>query len=390
MTIVAYASAAANPLQSRSDAVVELSQNALPVAETVFYGAAEDSGDNNAQWSWAWTIASKPPTSSVAFKDGISNTQNISLVGHNVWGNVVLLLVATNLNTNQSSQTSFLLAPDSARVTLRVKSPNKGLQKIAAGERNHADESWALVQAVEDQTSGGSNHNILDHADVSFATGSDLDILVGAGIASRNLQDPNSPALHRHRGADVEPPSTSLPGTVIVETAAAAGSYPKVPVNDHVPLVASVQGSRTKDGYLPGQVVPADYGHAGFVPSFGKGLAYWRATKELKIDHWAIVLGYAGSANAAAVYKFHLYHATAAGVLNNTLNGFSVGGAGVETTLTLNPANDNDVAVGERAFATPLTVAAGDYLVVCCTQAPAPPDEPGGNLTVTVFTRRSI
>ena len=151
MTIVAYASAEANPTVSRVDHVIDLSGTGeLPTDGLQFYGDAIDSADGGAVWSFAWAILRAPPGPAPEWNGGDDDVQNPILNNVTTWGNYRLFLVATNTNTSETSETDPLLAPASAFVRVRVLSLRKTLEKPAPGEWDWFTAYWELTQVVED------------------------------------------------------------------------------------------------------------------------------------------------------------------------------------------------------------------------------------------------
>lgn len=151
MSITAFTSAAANPQSAQVDLEIDLSGDGeLPVALVPLYGAAIDSEDESPSWSWSWSILRQPPGGSVAWASGADDVQNPTLTNVTLWGNVRVFLVATNLNTGETSETDPNKAPTCAFVHVRVLSPRKGLEKPAPGEREWHARVWELIQVVED------------------------------------------------------------------------------------------------------------------------------------------------------------------------------------------------------------------------------------------------
>jgi len=148
MSIIAYASANADPIGNPlEDVSIDLAVTPLGTIPNIdLYGAAVDSGDGAAVFSWAWAIVGKAIESSAV---SIVNAalQDIEVQDIDVWGNVRLMLVATNTGTLETSETDPLLAPSSAFVTIRVLSEVKSLQKPAPGERNWHDEMATVITA---------------------------------------------------------------------------------------------------------------------------------------------------------------------------------------------------------------------------------------------------
>jgi len=144
MTVIAYTSAAPSPKVSQVDATV--GQASLP-QNIQLYGAGDDTADPMATFTYLWSIISAPPGSTASLSS--STAQNPTLNGVNVWGNYILMLVATS-STSGASESNPLMAPDTARVGVRVTSASAGLEKTARGERNwFVPGYWPVVDKVE-------------------------------------------------------------------------------------------------------------------------------------------------------------------------------------------------------------------------------------------------
>jgi len=165
--ITAYASAVANPIPSRFDRVFYLADTPLPIAEVPLYGAGVDTEDGGAVWAYTWTAIREPPGAAGAWKDGLNNVQNPTWEDLQVWGNWRFFLVVTNTNTNETSETDPLKAPNSAFVHIRLKSERKGLEKPAPGERNHWAQLWDLFDTVEGLESAEDGDPVLFTAQVA-------------------------------------------------------------------------------------------------------------------------------------------------------------------------------------------------------------------------------
>jgi len=146
MSVVAYVSAAPNPIPSRQDAFLQ--QQNLPVAGVNLFGAGVDTANPGANFSFSWFLLKKPAGSSAALSS--TTVQNPILQPVDVWGNYRLLLVVTNTATGVSSETDPVKAPASAFVQVRVRSTNLQLEKPAAGERDWNSVAWRWVEKLEE------------------------------------------------------------------------------------------------------------------------------------------------------------------------------------------------------------------------------------------------
>ena len=174
MTVITYASANADPINNPiTNAQVDLATASLPASVTI-YGAAEDTTDPSATFTWNWTLLDGTATLSS------STTQNITVSGINSWHNIRLFLTATS-STGATSESNILLAPSASFVEIEVLSENASIQKPATGQRNwsQAVEVWA--DKIEDLLTSTLNLNDLN--DISSSTGAQVDQLTGGGVA---------------------------------------------------------------------------------------------------------------------------------------------------------------------------------------------------------------
>ncbi len=126
--IIAYASGNSDPANNPSvNPGISLAGTTLPDTVSV-YGAATDTNDPSATFSWAWTVLD--PATGVTLSS--STTQDID-VTVSAWHNVRLHLVATNTATSETSETNVLIAPSSSFVNVRVFSENKNIEIPAKG-----------------------------------------------------------------------------------------------------------------------------------------------------------------------------------------------------------------------------------------------------------------
>ncbi len=306
MAIVAYASANADPANNPAvDYTVDLSSLTLPQSSLQIYGAAADSSDGSATFSWQWYIMGKPSGSSVALSSATAQNPLVNVV--DTWGNVRLFLVATNTSTSVTSSTDPLRAPSSAFVVVRVLSTNQGIQKPAAGERNWFDDLavWAdRIEAMSALVSSFVPHTIIDHTDVVDATGADLEVLTGGGYADDpDLAGPNTPnsfgnsVLHKHHGSDIDIATSAAPGAIYLDTAySGPAATPRAMTADYFLMSAYVTRTYADigavdaifRGYKVGGViqpmclfaVPPDVGGTGLFTVEDVVLVFTRAPKD--------------------------------------------------------------------------------------------------------------
>lgn len=357
--IIAYASANADPINNPlNDAQVDLSAVTLPTTVTL-YGAAVDTADAGASFSWAWSILDPSgPTLSAA------NTQNVVLSNIAAWHNVRLHLVATNTATSETSEADVILAPSSSFVEVRILSENRGIQKIAKGSRSWhpALESWA--DAIENPVA----LNTL--SDVTNATGAELDILRGGGLA-----ESGGAILHTHDGDHIADAATTAAGVVVLEEASSAAGSPKVITQERILLTASTSVSIDKNGTRHEEIIDVSAANEA-VPHF----VFSVGRHDLYIHRFSVALQDCGSTTNP--YSFELFHSTIAEYQAYTL-GHTV------STLTLTPTSANTPLFGSAASSANQTVSAGD--VIALVVGAAPPSGSGGQLLhVTIEATRAV
>ena len=231
MAVIAYASGDQGVGQNPPINFTETHDPFLDMAAAGFafpqnvqlYGNAVDSANPGANISYQWALLSQSEQAPAATLSNNGTTQDVIVQGVNAWGNIRVFLIATNTATNETSETDPLKAPDSAFVTVRVRSSNASIQKPAAGERNWDNDTNEWAQAIEDLAAAGvgiGDHNIIDHLDVVDATGADLEALTSGGYADDpDGANPNAGGrLHKHRGPDVDEATVAVRGTVGIES----------------------------------------------------------------------------------------------------------------------------------------------------------------------------
>lgn len=140
-----------------------INQTDLPQPLT-FTGTAADTGEparNPDNFVYSWTIIDKPATSTFALSAIVGRTITSSM---DVWGTVRIFCVATNSDTNETSESDPLLAPTSAFCDIKVTHSSTLLQKPARSQRNWHDEYYTLVDYVAniDTTSTANAHGVSD------------------------------------------------------------------------------------------------------------------------------------------------------------------------------------------------------------------------------------
>ena len=132
---------------SSVDSVINLNTGDTLPANVNLYASAVDSNDGSANFSFSWHILRKPTASSASLDN--SQITNPVLEGVDVWGDYRLFCIATNISSNETSETDPIKAPNSAFVQVRVRSLNLALVKPAAGERDWFSYAYEWVDALE-------------------------------------------------------------------------------------------------------------------------------------------------------------------------------------------------------------------------------------------------
>ena len=321
MAIIAYASANADPVANpEEDYVYDI--DVVPLGGAVpLHGAAVDSADPGAVWAWGWLLASYMPGSTVAIDDPTAPDISVSPIDQ--WGNVRLLLVATNTNSGQSSEADPLRAPTSAFVTIRVLSEDKSLQKMAAGERNWFDDYWALVDVVENLPGLGA-HNIIDHLDVTAATGPDLGQMTQGGYAidpagTNPANDEGFSILHKHYGSDVNVATSLHRGAVKLATPWTGGGEPEVMVKQ-----IQVYNGQALHSQIDGGIVDLVRPHVnGFNAVNYKNMLpahiLWAIPSDCYIKHWDFCIMSIPRWDGPGVYKLGLIRFTSLANIDNNV-----------------------------------------------------------------------
>jgi len=359
MSIIAYAAANADPVNNPLvDGEVDLATASTPVS-VALYGAAVDTEDAGAVFSFAWTLLD--PTSGPVLS--ATDTQNITVSNISAWHNIRLHLVATNTATSETSETDILVAPSASFVEIRVLSALKGIQKVAKGSRSWhpALELWA--DAIETP----STLNAL--SDVTSATGAELDVLRGGALA-----EVSGSALHTHTGAHIADATTTSAGVVQLEDASDATGTPRVVTQERIVLSGLATTSTTRNGTRYDDIsdisgVGEDVPHIYFI----------NARSDIKIRAYTVAMTNSGP--TSDTFKFQLRSATPAeflaadmGTLIDELSITPSAGAPTLNTVTLSPA---------------VTVSAGDVVGVVVSQSPAN-GSGGASLSLTIEATRSV
>ena len=357
--IIAYASGDSTPIANPdTDPSVDLSSTTLPATVTI-YGAAEDSENPTASFSWQWTLLD--PTTATIFG---ATSQNV-VVTVTEWHNVRVHLVATNTATGETSESNILITPSSSFCEVRVLSAVRGIQKPAKGSRDWhpALETWAS----EIESTLLPDTVLSDLSDVT-ATGPQVDVLVSGGDAVLGGN-----VLHTHPGTHVAPATSSSPGTVTLESIGSSLSpttIPKVLVEER--LVYSQAVDQSVDINVAGGYSNKIIAHSSAVGNHPHTI--FRADEDIELRYLSIVLLDCGDQHTQ--YRFDVCHGSAQDVQT-----FGMTKEGLALQLATQP-NAHYPALTEHNFSTPLEISAGEYFGVLVQQSPAEADA-GRGLRVT-------
>lgn len=361
MSIIAYASASNDPTANPSlDVEVDLSSVSLPQTITV-YGAAVDTSDPSATFSWAWTLLDGDGATLDA-----TNTQNVELTLTS-WNNARLHLVATNTATSETSETNVLLAPSSSFCVAHVLSERHSIEKPAKGERGWQDALDVWADTIE-----ASATSLTELSDVNTATGTTLDTLVSGGDAVSG-----GSALHTHLGSHVAVATNTTQGTVALEGAwHTAGQNPKVLVRERLAWTGGTDYS-VISGAVTSKIIFQSFTADNLRPHVVFG-----AYEEVNVVSLSIVLVDGGAASAVGDYVFDLCVGTA-----TELKDADMSPVGLDLTGTITA--DNFPLVITHTLTSPLLVKPGRFAGVALRNSPAEGDA-GRVLQVTLHVERAI
>jgi len=386
MSITAYASAEPAPTANQWDHLIDQSNGDVfpPVAPTLtFYGDVIDTINGAGPFSYKWSIISKPYGSAASLVN--DTLQDVELTGIDLEGNYVLFLVVTNTASTEVSEGSYVVAPNSARSHLRVRTTKHGLEKNAPVERNvykrPINSGGDTLRNVHDIVDAFENHTIEDDHN-TVATGADLDELVGGGMT----------ALHQHAGLSVTPATEIDLGTVMLEDAPVDPLHPKVINQERLIFQGGSAGTMTSRGFKPGIIEPP-------VSTVAQACWWVRVPEDVTVD--LIEVGLEDGGGVPGDYQFApIYTATVNGVEANTwfqlLDTDAVwrrmqilwddAGAHASSVahgpLQLRLKGDNTAPTYK-----PWEVTGGWYIGIQCIAAPA---EPGGGLHISIHARRKV
>lgn len=212
MAVTAYASSVITPIDNPGQAAVrDLSIDALPLT-IHFYADMVDSEDEFPNKSYQWHVIGADPDHPPVI---VGDTTNHLEVTISTWYDVQLFVVATNLTSGASSPGLFSEGTGSAKCTLKVYDPDKGLRKYAAGSPLDPDiNDWP--EAAADAHSRIDTLALTDINGVTIST-ADLNKLAdGSNMAGKHL----------HGGTDVPYATAAARGAVQFEEANLSGLVP--------------------------------------------------------------------------------------------------------------------------------------------------------------------
>jgi len=332
VAVLAFASSDADPLNNPAiPAEVDLAA-VTPPTTVQLYGAGEDTANPAATFTYQWSIISQGIVSGVApaaLDDATLQNPTLTIEG---WGNVLLLLVVTS-NTGGASETNPRQAPKNARVVCQVLGATRGLQVIAAGERDYQAAADLVTAEVENIATGVPPHDIADHTDAGACTGANLGRQIGGSYAGTGTWPGAWNPDHRHRGTDVDVASTSKRGAVLLRETPRDAVNPRALGWQSDTLTQAVDRTRTALSFVdviqPNPAAsptgPLDV-HCLFKPAP-------LPSRPWEVVRWDVVLLDGGLAAPVKQYIFELVLGTAAEIQAGTYT--------VLGTLTGAPATDN-------------------------------------------------
>lgn len=222
--ITAFTSAVSTNIQTAPEDK-ELAQSALTTTVQVFADAV-DSEDGSATFTFSWSILDKPSGSSASFDN--ATLQNPTLQNVDTWGNYRLFCIATNTSTSATSEDDQILAPNSAFVTVRVNSTNRGLEKPAKGERDWHTRAHEWVSAIEDT-------DLEDLDNVSITTLATNDLLRYDGtnwvnganlthLGDVTISNPSNTQVLRYNGTNWENGAEAVANIRLVDSVSATSA----------------------------------------------------------------------------------------------------------------------------------------------------------------------
>lgn len=375
---IAYASTSPSPKVSQTDTTLSVAD--LPVVAGIkLYGAATDTGDVGATFTYAWAVVSAPAGYTGTFDDATLAEPTFAPIDAH-WENYRFQLIAVSSGPGGSSAGATpdeepyeIFGPDSAFVDVRIESVALGLQRNADRDRNYGPQIRKYATKIEQVKTDLGNQTIGQHADVSTATGPLVDRLCDGSYATTAPSGAGS-ALHLHRGSAVDPATKFTRGAVVLEDVASSPSNPVVSNVKERLYSASSNGTATDAGWVNGIAVPQG----------GGPLALWEMASlggNQKPRRLSIVMADGGS--AVDQYRFRLK----AGSFASWVAGTPTLIATVVSTLPVTQGDPIVLIISAGDF-TGISWPAGTYVgLVCDLAPPGTLTSPlGGRLTATLQT----
>lgn len=357
-----------------SDQTIDLSSVSLPQNVNLTGSGTAGTGGTTIS-SYAWEIVDAPAGHGATLSS--ASAQNPTLNGVDTWGNYLLLLVVTDDAANVSDDNPYT-APNSALVKIKVQSAKRGLEKVAAGERDYKTAYHALVDAAENNKVDLDALEVNDLSDVAAATttGPNLDNLMDDSYATQS-GSAGGTRLHKHEGSHVDAATTSARGAIICAEAPADSANPKAVTQDRVPLTAFVDSV-----HVAGTVTQGKVGTNTAAGNEGTSNCHWYAHEAITVTELTVSMADSGT-TAGGGYVFTFYKMTEAQfVADNFGAATSIG-----TVTIAAPSSDNDPGYA-RTTGLSVAVAARELIVVKATTAPGSTGAMGSRAQLTAWCRR--
>ena len=211
-----------------------------------------------------------------------------------------------------------------------------------------------------------------DLADVSSTTGAELDILT----SGNNAEQSNSP-LHLHDGDHVTEATTSIRGTVLLESSKHTTGTAKLITEERLVYTQSAERSnRWKDTPVD-QIVFTSQSTSAVFPH-----CVFLANEDIYLERATVTLLNGGSASPNVNYIFDVCVGTTSDLEGSTMTkqGALMQGA---------PSVNNGPLALSIALGSAIQVQSGRYFGICVLQSPQTSDA-GFGMRVTIDARRRI
>lgn len=350
-----------------SDVVIDLGSGGTigGGVSQVLDGSASSSTGGATISAYQWYLLDKPAGSSAALSSQTIVGPTLNSI--DTWGTYRAFLVVTD-SDGASSASNPLLAPDSAFVSVRVKSAATGLVKPAKGERNWHTYGQDHVQKIDDIQVALTNQTIAQHSDTT-ATGAELNFLTDTSYATSDGTSSGT-SLHKHTGDQVDTATTGTKGTVFLHESA---SPAKVMVKAYGAFTGTADGTHTSSGYLPGVLTSQDstVTHSVFHLAF-------RAHRDVTVREVFWTMRDGGTV-AAGGYQIRVYLMSESAYLSNTL-GTLIYDSGANQV----PASDGAPMVGGQSSLSVTTSSARPMICVKIDSSQSSLADMGSGLTINI------